>query len=384
MVKDDNDVSPIAQLDESHNGSWHPLEPFEVGRPPEEWGTISFDDLGFNWPDHLMQGESDHQPALAASPNTNTALDFELVNALQPNDEALAKHENTQTRKREAEEPPDLAGLPHRFRPEQSRPSITIQSHSDSSISRKSSTPSSTLNLTPGSSSASPWTLTRHGLESFEPHPAPHNFLSSTWGMESLDAPRSENESHTDYSLLSADTRTVMGSYDISEQELGESPWAWLRDTGLTDAQSGVQSLTNEPNNSFLFVPSEQAIEASHSAPASTTRGSSLIIPVCLPPSLNQAPLGVLPDLGTQDRQPAKRKRDKDDAESRTQTRQVRDMGACLRCRIYKEKVPSTRQDLYGWSGDADLSTVRPQCALWPLRPGCWKRKAVQAALPKG
>ncbi|KAJ4220994.1 hypothetical protein NW759_007063 [Fusarium solani] len=156
--------------------------------------------------------------------------------------------------------------------------------------------------------------------------------------MESLDAPRSENESHTDYSLLSADTSTVMGSYDISEQELGESPWAWLRDTGLTDAQSRVQALTNEPNNSFLFVPSEQAIEASHSAPASTTRGSSLLIPVCLPPSLNQAPLGMLPDLGTQDRQQAKRKRDKDDAQSRTQTRKVRDMGACLRCRIYKEK----------------------------------------------
>ena len=260
-----------------------------------------------------------------------------------------------------------------------------IQSHSDSSISRKSSTPSSTLNLTPGSSSASPWILTRHGSESFQPHPAPHNFLSSTWGgMESLDAPRSENESHTDYSLLSADNRTVMGSYDISEQELGESPWAWLRDTDLTDARSGVQPLTNEPNNSFLFVPSEQAIVASHSAPDSTIRGSSLIIPVCLPPSLNQAPLGMLPDLGTQDRQQAKRKRDEDDAESRTQTRKLRDVGACLRCRIYKEKVPSTRQDLYGWSGDADLFAVRPQCALWPLRPGCWKCKAVQAALPKG
>ncbi|KAI8649999.1 hypothetical protein NCS56_01451500 [Fusarium sp. Ph1] len=338
MVKDDNGVSPIAQLDESHNGSWHPLEPFEVGRPPEEWGTISFDDLGFNWPDHLIEDQSDHQPALAASPNTNTTLDYELVNALQPDDEAPAKHENTQTPKREAEEPPDLAGLAHDFRPEESRPSVTIQSRSDSSISRESSTPSSTLNLTPGSSSASLWTFARHGSESFQPHPAPHNFLSSNWGMESLDAPRSENESHTDSSLLSADTRTVMSSYDISEQEFGESPWAWLRDTGLTDAQSGVQALTGGPNNSFLFVPSEQATEASHSAPASTTRGSSLLIPVCLPPSLNQAPLGMLPDLGTQDRQQAKRKRDKDDAQSRTQTRKVRDMGACLRCRIYKEK----------------------------------------------
>ncbi|UPL00332.1 hypothetical protein LCI18_011266 [Fusarium solani-melongenae] len=340
MDKDDNDVSPIAQLDESHNGTGLPLEPFEVGRPPEEWGTISFDDLGFNWPDHLMQGESDHhQPALAASPNTNTAPDYELVNALQPHDEALAKHENTQSPKREAQEPPDLPGLPLRFRPEQSPPSITIQSHSDSNISRKSSTPSSTLNLTPGSSSASPWTLTRHGPENFQPHPAPHDFLSSTWRMGSLDAPRSENESHTDFSLLSADTSTAMGSYDLSDQELGESSWAWPRDTGLTDTQSGVQPLTNEPDNSFRFVTLvEQVTETSYSAPASTTRGSSLIIPVCLPPSLNQAPLGMLSDLGTRDRQQAKRKRDEDDAESRTQKRKLRGVGACLRCRIYKEK----------------------------------------------
>lgn len=345
MAKDDNDASPRAHLDESHTGScsWHPPEPFEFGLPPEEWGAINFDDLGFNWPNHLIEGQGDRQPALAPSPSTNTTLDYELVDASQPSDEAQPKHENTQTSNREAQEPPDLTGLPHDFRPEQSRRSVTVQSRSDSTISRESSTPSSTLNLTPGSSSASNWTFARHGSESFQPHPLPSNARR----IESLHVPRSEDESYTDYSLLSDDTRTVVGSNDISEEGFGESPWALLRDTGLTDAQSGVQALTYGLNNSFLVVPSEHAIHASHSAPASATGGSSLVIPVCLSPSYNQAPLEMLRDVGAQDRQQAKRKRDKDDAQSRIQTRKLREIGACLRCRIYKEKVPSTRQDLH-------------------------------------
>ena len=335
MVNDDNNVFPAVEMDESHNDSWQRLE-------PEEWRMINFDD-DFNLPHHLIQGESYHQPALAASPNA--ALDYELVNPSQPTDEAAqVKHENTQTPNRESEEPPGLAEsaeLAHRLRLGQSRSSVTAQSHSDSS------TPSNTLNFTPGSSSASPWPPARYGSEGFQPHSATHSFLSSPWEVESLDAPRLENVSHAGYSLPSDDTSTVIPSYDINEQGFGASSWTLLQGPGLTDAQSGVQILTDESNNSFLFVPPAQALEASHYAPASTTREPCLLIPVCSSPPPNQALPSVPSDPGTHDHQRAKRKRDKNDAQSRIQTNKVRAVGACLRCRIYKEKVPSTLQDLY-------------------------------------
>ncbi|RSL60445.1 hypothetical protein CEP54_006709 [Fusarium duplospermum] len=129
MGKDDDDIPPAAGLGESHIppfGSWQPLE-FELGFPVEEWGTIGFDDLDFNLPDHLIQGEtihvseSHHQSAVAAS-SPVTTLDYELANATQPTDElVLARNVNTQSPNGETEEPPDLAGLARHIRPEQSR-----------------------------------------------------------------------------------------------------------------------------------------------------------------------------------------------------------------------------------------------------------------------
>lgn len=338
MVKDDNDVSSAANSGRSHSHplqSWHLLEPFEIGIPPEEWGRTSFDSTVFNWPEHLIQHESTDSSKFdgqqVAASLSDTGLDYELVNAAQPTaDTAPIKHENTQSLDGGIEGAPDSARLAYRFRPEPSSRSVTVQPCLCSAISRRSSTLSSTPNPTPPSSSASFCTHSSHGLENVLPHLTAQNSPPSKRETQTLGGPTSENESHGDYSHFSIETDALMESHESSEQELKGSLWMCLSS-----------------------------------------------------PSINQAPLGILLDLGKQDHRQGKRKRDKDDAQSRTRMRNVRELGACLRCRMYKEKVYYTHKDLYAWLGEADISAVRPRCALWSLRQGCWKRKASQTALSK-
>ncbi|RSL59738.1 hypothetical protein CEP51_013881 [Fusarium floridanum] len=159
MNTDENDVSPTADLDPSQIpllDSWYPPEPFEADLSAEEWGQINFDDTIFNFPDHLIPDQSanmtksDHQPTITTS--SIPASDFELVNTVQPTDEIPStKPDNTQTPEGGPDESPGSAGIARRLR--RSERSVTVRSRPDLGTRRESSTLSSTMDLTPSSSS---------------------------------------------------------------------------------------------------------------------------------------------------------------------------------------------------------------------------------------
>ncbi|RSL83485.1 hypothetical protein CEP52_016703 [Fusarium oligoseptatum] len=159
MNTDENDVSPTADLDPSQIpllDSWYPPEPFEADLSAEEWGQINFHDTIFNFPDHLIPDQSanmtksDHQPTITTS--SIPASDFELVNTVQPTDEIPStKPDNTQTPEGGPDESPGSAGIARRLR--RSERSVTVQSRPDLGTRRESSTLSSTMDLTPSSSS---------------------------------------------------------------------------------------------------------------------------------------------------------------------------------------------------------------------------------------